>query len=73
MVKLINKRTGSAFWVADERVEEYKAAGHKLAASPSPTQKPIKEEPVEAKEEAKEEKPVKKTDEKVVKRAVKKK
>jgi hypothetical protein len=73
MVKLINKRTGSAFWVADERVEEYKAAGHKLAASPSATQKPIKEEPVEAKEEAKEEKPVKKTDEKVVKRAVKKK
>ena len=53
MVKLINKRTGSAFWVADERVEEYKAAGHKLAASPSAVQKP-KEEPVEAKEEAKE-------------------
>lgn len=73
MVKLINKRTGSAFWVADERAEEYKAAGHKLAASPSATQKPIKEEPVEAKEEAKEEKPVKKTVKKVVKHAVKKK
>lgn len=72
MVKLINKRTGSAFWVADERVEEYKAAGHKLAASPSATQKP-KEEPVEAKEEAKEEKPIKKTVKKAVKRAVKKK
>lgn len=73
MVKLINKRTGSAFWVADERVEEYKAAGHKLAASSSATQKPIKEEPVEAKEEAKEEKPAKKTVKKVVKRTVKKK
>ena len=72
MVKLINKRTGSSFWVTDERVEEYKAAGHKLAASPSAVQKP-KEEPVEAKEEAKEEKPVKKIDQKVVKHAVKKK
>lgn len=72
MVKLINKRTGSSFWVTDERVEEYKAAGHKLAAS-SAAQKPIKEEPVEAKEEAKEEKPVKKIDQKVVKHAVKKK
>ena len=53
MVKLINKRTGSSFWVADERVEEYKAAGHKLAASPSAAQKPI-EEPIE---ETQEEKP----------------
>lgn len=68
MVKLINKRTGSSFWVADERVEEYKAAGHKLAASPSATQKPI-EEPIE--EEAQEEKP-KKVAKKVVKRTVKK-
>lgn len=73
MVKLINKRTGSAFWVADEKAEEYKAAGHKLAASPSAIQKPIKEEPVEVKEEAKEEEPVKKTDKKAVKRTVKKK
>lgn len=69
MVKLINKRTGSVFWVADERVEEYKAAGHKLAASPSTAQKPI-EEPIE--EEAQEEKPQKAV-KKVVKRTVKKK
>ena len=64
MVKLINKRTGSAFWVADERVEEYKAAGHKLAASLSATQKPIKEEPVkevEDKEEKTVKKPIRKT------------
>lgn len=32
MVKFINKLTGSEMWVADDRVEEYKAAGHKLAA-----------------------------------------
>ena len=33
-------------WVTDERVEEYKAAGHRLAASPSiatmPTEEPKK-------------------------------
>lgn len=33
MVKLINKLTGGEMWVADDRAEEYKAAGHKLAAS----------------------------------------
>lgn len=32
MVKFINKLTGSEMWIADDRVEEYKAAGHKLAA-----------------------------------------
>ena len=30
-------------WVADERVEEYKAAGHKLAAEPSAATMPIEE------------------------------
>lgn len=33
MVKFINRLTGGEMWVADDRVEEYKAAGHKLAAS----------------------------------------
>lgn len=46
MVELINVITGTQMWVADERVEEYKAAGHKLAASPSaatmPTEEPKK-------------------------------
>ena len=46
MVKFINKRTGGAFWVTDERVEEYKAAGHKLAAIPSAA-KTLVEEPKE--------------------------
>ena len=32
MVKFINRLTGTEMWVADERVDEYKAAGHKLAA-----------------------------------------
>ena len=32
MIKLINRLTGTVMWVADERKEEYLAAGHKLAA-----------------------------------------
>lgn len=32
MVRMINCFTGTEFWVADDRVDEYKAAGHKLAA-----------------------------------------
>lgn len=35
MVKFVNRITGNAMWVADNRVDEYKAAGHKLAAMPS--------------------------------------
>lgn len=35
MIKFINKMTGTEMWVADSRVEEYMAAGHKLAAVPS--------------------------------------
>lgn len=31
MIKLINKLTGSEMWVANERVPEYIAAGHKPA------------------------------------------
>ena len=30
---MINAVFGNEMWVAEERVEEYKAAGHKLAAS----------------------------------------
>jgi len=33
MVKLINKLTCGEMWVAEDRVEEYTAAGYKLAAS----------------------------------------
>lgn len=45
MIKFINKRTKSPMWVADNRAEEYKAAGHKLAASPVAV-KPIEQEEV---------------------------
>lgn len=34
MIKFVNKLTGANMWVADTRVEEYKAAGYKLAAAP---------------------------------------
>ena len=46
MVKFINKLTGGDMWVAEDRVEEYKAAGHKLSASATPekpAKKPTKE------------------------------
>lgn len=45
MVKFINRQTGGVMWVTDERVEEYKAAGHKLAVVPvaeKPVEKPVK-------------------------------
>lgn len=54
MVKFINRTHGNEMWVADDRVDEYKAAGHKLAASSITTKK----EPEEKKPETK--KPVKK-------------
>ena len=36
MVWLVNRYTGSDMRVADERLAEYLAAGHKLAASVQP-------------------------------------
>lgn len=35
MTKLINKDFGTEMWVADNRRDEYIAAGHKLAAKPA--------------------------------------
>lgn len=58
MKLFINALTGTEMWVADERVEEYEAAGHQLVAPSSKATEPA-EEPV---------KPVKKT----VKKATKK-
>ena len=34
MIRLINKVTGTEMFVAEERVDKYLAAGHKLAAEP---------------------------------------
>lgn len=49
MVRFINALTGTEMLVADDRIEEYKAAGHKLAAAP-PTKKSeaVEEEPKKA-------------------------
>ncbi|MCQ2563877.1 MAG: hypothetical protein MJ128_05265 [Mogibacterium sp.] len=42
-VKMINSLFGNEMWVAEDRVEEYKEAGHRLAASAStPAEKPKK-------------------------------
>ncbi len=37
MVEMVNFLTKTQMWVADDRVEEYKAAGHWLAADPGTT------------------------------------
>ena len=42
MIRFINKLTGTEMWVADDRKEEYEAAGHKLVASDVPKEKPAK-------------------------------
>jgi hypothetical protein len=69
MIKLINKTTGTPMWVADERVNEYLAAGHK-SASELHAKKPVEE----AKVEDAEEKPVEPAKEvKVTKKTSKKK
>ncbi len=36
MVQFVNPITKTAMWVADDRVEEYKAAGYSLAAINTP-------------------------------------
>lgn len=38
MIKLINALTGSVMWVHEDRLQEYLAAGHKLAPAPEPPQ-----------------------------------
>lgn len=48
MVRFINRITNTEMWVADERKDEYLAAGHMLAASSNA--KPIVEvEPIKEK------------------------
>lgn len=41
MVRMIDRNTGVDMWVADEKVEKYKEAGHKLASEEKP-KKPTK-------------------------------
>lgn len=55
MIRMINGFTHTEMWVADDRVDEYKAAGHTLAAeSEKPTVEETKEvEKVEEKKTTK--------------------
>lgn len=54
MVRMINGFTKTEMWVADDRVDEYKAAGHNLAAeSEKPTVEETKVEKVEEKKTTK--------------------
>ena len=41
-VKMINSLTGSEMLVSEDRVEEYKAAGHKVAAAAEEKKEPAK-------------------------------
>lgn len=50
MIKFTNRLTGGVMWVAEERAEEYKAAGHKPAAS-SEAKKPASKPKKKAKKE----------------------
>ena len=43
MVKFINAATGTEMWVAEDRAEEYKSAGHRPA--PLPDEKPAPKKP----------------------------
>jgi len=63
MTRMINAFTGTEMWVADDRIEEYKAAGHLL---PSVSEEPIVQE--EAKVEAEVEEPKKATKTKTTKK-----
>jgi hypothetical protein len=65
MVEFLNPFTKTTFWVADSRINEYKAAGYPLAADSVKPKVEVKEEP---KEEKKETKTVKKPVKKVTKK-----
>ena len=39
MIKLVNRTTGTDMWVHPSRLDEYLAAGHRLAAPPKPEKK----------------------------------
>lgn len=46
MVKFINRLTGTVMYVSDERAEEYKKAGHKVATDPAPKKKTTRKKAV---------------------------
>lgn len=50
MVEFIHALTGTKMLVADNRAEEYKAAGHKLAADKKGSSTGVKKKPKDATE-----------------------
>ena len=76
MTRMINAFTGTEMWVADDRIEEYKAAGHLLPSvseEPIVQEEAIVEEKVEEIAEPAEEKPAKPKATKSTKASTKKK
>ena len=76
MTRMINAFTGTEMWVADDRIEEYKAAGHLLPSvseEPIVQEEAIVEEKVEEIAEPAEEKPAKPKATKSTKTSTKKK
>ena len=55
MVRMISAFTGATMWVAEERIDEYLAAGHRLAVPPEPPAPatPVKRPPQKKKTAAK--------------------
>lgn len=48
MIEIVNRLTGTKMWVADERKEEYLAAGHRLAAESAKPTVSVEEKPKKA-------------------------
>ena len=53
MIRLVNRITGGEMWVHESRLEEYMAAGHKLAAPPPAPEKQPAKKPAARKSTAK--------------------
>lgn len=53
MVRFINRLTGNVMFVADERKDEYLAAGHKLADGAGPAKEAAKPKKAAAKKTSK--------------------
>lgn len=47
MIRMVNKLTGGPMWVAEDRIDEYLAAGHTFAVPPlkDPPATPVKRPP----------------------------
>lgn len=74
MIRMINKLTKTDMWVHEDRVEAYKAAGHKPAATveEATQEAPAEEQPEEAPEEHPEEVQAQEPEEKPAKKKSKK-